>query len=47
VPNPEFSFTTTEALLAKPDQANEGLRVAIASLAERVAALLVTAQRGQ
>lgn len=47
VPNPEFSFTSTEALLAKPDQANEGLRVAIASLAERVAALLVAAQRGQ
>lgn len=47
VPNPEFSFPTTDAMLARPSQANEGLRVAIVDLAEKVATLLVVAQRGQ
>ena len=47
VPNPEFSFATRDALLARPNQANEGLRMAIVSLAEQVATLLVVAQRGQ
>lgn len=47
VSNARFAFATTESLLANPARANEGLRVAIADLAEQVATLLVAAQRGR
>jgi hypothetical protein len=40
-----LTFPTLDALQANPDKANEGLRLAIVELAERVAAMLAAAQK--